>query len=720
MSFTIYAISKRDANQTLIGSVDNGATWSVLQTPFLNADVNAIQTTPGYTNRVIVASSSGFYYSLDSGLSWNPSGGSFYATPTNPVLQLVNNLVAWGGDEYLCRSTDGGLTFNDVNDANTISGGLSSNMQDLYFLDEYAGVVAIGELLYYTNDAGSTFTPLNSNNPIDSGADIISVVTDSTGTLILATTANGIFQSTDAGASFTNVVAFIVNSYRLFKINDSTYYAYGQGIGTSSIGILKTINGGSTWNLQSADPVLSFGADYGPLGKGVDMLWFSESDGFWISRTGSIIKTTTEALSGTTVYTATPTTQNYRLAGGPTLCGECPDGYTFNESTGFCEQLINSLACPPGFIFNPATGNCEKGLDSTPPYCDPEECFITTVGGVSYCNCVSQIPLYACCYILTNCFDPEDQIYTQTDLSQYDGQVLQLSEYPGLCYFFAITDNFCESAEAVTVVATFENCDLCRPSYKLYLCGGSEEDVHYTEDDLSAYVQPSMVVTIEEYPDLCWQVGINSDPEYTPETITVVESYETCDTCLTKYFVLTNCNDEEDIIYAEYSDDLNANNGLVIRIGNAEAFNCYEVLLVQEYYTGPPLVPVNIYQGGFEDCECCIPPLPVEPPKYVQYKPNPHKEFYYITSSKCDIKTMQRFSDGYYRMYLGLAYGIKNCCGNVDYDKLWIKYNLSEYASIYDETACVAPVLQEEPECVYPTPTNTCITPGVDNAEGNF
>ncbi len=90
----------------------------------------------------------------------------------------------------------------------------------------------------------------------------------------------------------------------------------------------------------------------------------------------------------------------------------------------------------------------------------------------------------------------------------------------------------------------------------------------YTTQDFSAYVTPSKTVQLVEYPNSCWQVGINTNPDFAPEVLTVSgDPYDSCDTCIPIYYTLTNC-DIEQVIYAEPTAELLTNDGLVININH--------------------------------------------------------------------------------------------------------------------------------------------------------
>jgi hypothetical protein len=129
----------------------------------------------------------------------------------------------------------------------------------------------------------------------------------------------------------------------------------------------------------------------------------------------------------------------------------------------------------------------------------------------------------------------------------------------------------------------------------------------YTESNLTVYV--NSVITVEEYPTMCFSVSIATDVD--PISVTLVK--------------------------------------------------------------------------GYDDCECCLPPVPI---KYTRIEPAPNRVFYKVPS-QCDISANVKFANAYYRLFKNLRYGINDQCDTIDINKITIKKELSDYAAIYDATACV-------------------------------
>ncbi len=200
----------------------------------------------------------------------------------------------------------------------------------------------------------------------------------------------------------------------------------------------------------------------------------------------------------------------------------------------------------------PGTYSCPDGSDVN--YCN----------GVPTCIIDEYAYLPSCCYKLTDCEGNISDVFTQTNLSAYLDSIITVEEYPGVCFTPEVLSDPCLDAAPVTVTDSFVACDACIPSYKFYNC----EDYNvflYTIQDLAAYVSPSKVVTLEEFPGTCWIVGVNNDYPYTPSTYTITgEVNVNCESCKTNYYQLTNCNNND--IFIITSDNLKNYLGKAVEI----------------------------------------------------------------------------------------------------------------------------------------------------------
>jgi hypothetical protein len=132
-------------------TVDSGKTWTA---PKL-IDKNIMSDLQLRSNGVISASyvSGNAAFSSDSGVTWTkPTGGIRFSC----VARVNANIVYGISDSELKKSTDGGLTWNNVPN----SGYEFINMKNIYFQDEDNGIMYADQKLYITADGGQTWKPL--------------------------------------------------------------------------------------------------------------------------------------------------------------------------------------------------------------------------------------------------------------------------------------------------------------------------------------------------------------------------------------------------------------------------------------------------------------------------------------------------------------------------------------------------------------------------------
>jgi len=184
------------------------------------------------------------------------------------------------------------------------------------------------------------------------------------------------------------------------------------------------------------------------------------------------------------------------------------------------------------------------------------------------------------CFLLTNC-DPttyplQDATLDSTlqSLSQYvnTNEVVVLNGYEG-CWIVTETEE-CDCPVDVTVIRDYRDCEECLgiTAYKLSNCEKINEVV-YTLQDFSAYV--GQVIKDD---CACWVVEeIDYQP---PSETTIVDPivFEDCNTCLTTYYTLTDCDDSESIIIS--STNLSAYVGQAVKIEGCDP--CYEVALYED------------------------------------------------------------------------------------------------------------------------------------------
>jgi hypothetical protein len=156
---------------------------------------------------------------------------------------------------------------------------------------------------------------------------------------------------------------------------------------------------------------------------------------------------------------------------------------------------------------------------------------------------------------LTRCDDNQIIIYTGTNLADYVGKIVKLSD--GHCYAVAkyidkLPDN--TATTNVTVISgPHNNCNGCQTVYKLTGCADVclKLPTIYTQTDLSAYV--GLVIKLTT--GYCYTVSLNADnppPETTPVTV-AGGSYGTCSLCINDQ--CDSCNDFNMSVQMSVSSD---------------------------------------------------------------------------------------------------------------------------------------------------------------------
>jgi hypothetical protein len=206
------------------------------------------------------------------------------------------------------------------------------------------------------------------------------------------------------------------------------------------------------------------------------------------------------------------------------------------------------------------------------------------------------------CFLLTNCdptaYPEQDAtlISTLQSLSSYVGtnSVVVLAGYDG-CWNVTLAAE-CDCPVDVTVIRDYIDCEECLgiTAYKLFNCEKINEVV-YTLQDFSAYV--GQVIKDD---CACWVVEeIDYQP---PSETTIVDPivFEDCNTCLTTYYTLTDCDDSESVIIS--STNLSPYVGQVVKIEGCDP--CYEVALYEDTVAPAVWEEVTVTEASASCPEC--------------------------------------------------------------------------------------------------------------------
>jgi len=253
-------------------SVDGGVTWNSAA-PGDNGSGNApfitkIAKSQTATDLLFAVGKSGVWRSTDFGGSWSlsaiPSGDWGSINTFHDVrISRANPNIVWAGaymgsGGHIERSTDGGLTFNPVNDYTTVAmgriSGLATDPSDsstAYVLFSYAGAPKI----LRTTDGGTTWsdiTGFESGSPSTNGFPDVAVydleVFSNDPSHLWAATEIGLVESTDGGATWALADNGLPNVgvWRLTEVEDQIVAGtHGRGIWSVTI---PSLIAGKTFN----------------------------------------------------------------------------------------------------------------------------------------------------------------------------------------------------------------------------------------------------------------------------------------------------------------------------------------------------------------------------------------------------------------------------------------------------------------------------------------
>lgn len=212
---------------------------------------------------------------------------------------------------------------------------------------------------------------------------------------------------------------------------------------------------------------------------------------------------------------------------------------------------------------------------------------------------------------------------------------------------------------------------------------------------------------------------INDDPGDLVQFWATTQFGDVCPN-LARAYVLVNCKATEfftnppaaprDIIQSpDYalvtSSDMTAYVDMVVNIQEYPGV-CFTVLGPFLQGTGCPCDEYTILTA-YPDCECCYPPVnedDITCCDIPQSKQKPFKKFYHIVDSDCEIKDNKTFANGYYKLFNQIKNGVQYCCTDINFDKLWIKKELSDYSRINPDNQCVVITPIVEVPCEGPDP----------------
>jgi hypothetical protein len=181
-----------------------------------------------------------------------------------------------------------------------------------------------------------------------------------------------------------------------------------------------------------------------------------------------------------------------------------------NDLSADVGQVVNLAApnsgCWQVFSYDSCSGSIPVTVVSTSPTCT--EC----------------LP----CFLLTNC-KTGATIQTNTPISAYVGQTVQIEGYPEVCWTVTASSG-CTQVTPVMITSAFTDCASCLPDcYLLTNCvAGNPTATKITNTDLSAYV--GQVIQIKDCVGQCWTVE-KADTCIGSIPVVLTAAFKTCIDC---------------------------------------------------------------------------------------------------------------------------------------------------------------------------------------------
>jgi uncharacterized protein (TIGR03437 family) len=224
-------------------TTDGGHTWSPVTTVNLNSSyLQVIEFQPSNPQVIFAGQDGEIFRSTDGGGTWSPAVGGWSPESIYPDAGGVTGRVIAGTAEGIYLSQDNGNTWSSLNENLTTSilygitvqgSSILTSAQDYQAIGSFdggrtwqilPGTNETGEILFnpynpsyayystgtvngffYSSDGGRTFLPATSNAPGLSFGDLAReiAVDPSTPSTVYAAGANGVYQSSDWGRTFT-------------------------------------------------------------------------------------------------------------------------------------------------------------------------------------------------------------------------------------------------------------------------------------------------------------------------------------------------------------------------------------------------------------------------------------------------------------------------------------------------------------------------------------
>lgn len=233
-------------NGHLFKSTDGGKTWTASESGLSNAGIESLLVDPSQPATVIAGTANGLYRSTDHGATWHPAPGADDRTFSLSAGNFgnVQTLYAASRSSGILASTNHGASWSRL-DQNLTGLDPGAFLLDSSTGVAYAAIFTAGsDGVVRSLNAGVTWSPATNGYAAQHVA-AVALDPSSSKNVLAGTYGDGVFRSADGGATWTrkSIPAFVLEL--LFdRVNPSVAYA----LGSDAVGILKSVNGGQSWN----------------------------------------------------------------------------------------------------------------------------------------------------------------------------------------------------------------------------------------------------------------------------------------------------------------------------------------------------------------------------------------------------------------------------------------------------------------------------------------
>lgn len=224
-------------------SSNNGTTWAARNTGLGDLNITSIEI--DNTGKVYAGTKNGLFISTNNGASWT-AANSGIAHPWIQTIHVVSDNKVFAGTQRsgVFFTSDGGQSWSDRSNGMKLH-----NLSDVMFKGNNEIFLGSAYGMYYSDDNGSTWEDRSGAIP---GGSIYSMGKDNSGAIYAGTFGNGIYKTTNSGATWNAVNNGLPVSSRIKAIRsmpDNSLVLLKEGTSTfDTLKIFKSTNGGNDWS----------------------------------------------------------------------------------------------------------------------------------------------------------------------------------------------------------------------------------------------------------------------------------------------------------------------------------------------------------------------------------------------------------------------------------------------------------------------------------------